>query len=442
MNEWVPTPSSIQPAPLESTKKRRGSGNGHALPQFRETTPSHVHGLGGPRVTLQCTDQQTIGVVRADGEVSKDDLVWVMGELMEIGGNAAVFEGKVPSWEGQAVLRFTWLDGEKERNALCDEQRGLRLQHKLQLRDVRCSPRVNRIVDWGPYALNCGWDKVDPNVPESEDTRPHGFCSVHERCTIDLERWWWGAPERRTSENARRIMRRAAECLAFVHSEHVIHFDVKLSNFFLPTNDDLGSLQLADFGYARTLEGSVSKNRALTDPQRPPDTAEAPDECIAPELEECDEKRCTTKVDMFHLGLMLMLMATTRTPIHPGTRFRERWSMPDTDASVADFLQDIDRGQVCALRRTSFRTNQCESVPIQWAEWVHDTDQRSMRGLLECLLDLDPVRRLTASAVMAHSWITNDVHVSSSSSPLEIFKTKMHDFAVNVLCIPRTWCGR
>jgi len=384
-------------------------------------------------------------MVRENGSADSAETEWVLGELLGIGGNAAVFEGVVPQ-SRSSVLRFTLFDGQKEREALCDEQRGLRLQHQLQLRDGRV-PRIHRIIDWGVYSFKYKWSQVSPQVSCSlvdvESRRPQGVCSVHERCVMDLERWWWDSPARRTEENARRIIRRAAVCLEFLHQEHVIHFDIKLSNFFIPKEDDLDSLQIADFGYARSLDGISTTLLASNEDK----TAIAPDDgnCMAPELDHDRSgdrhRRCTTKVDVFSLGMMMLLMATTRMAIHPGTRFRELWvATKDDGISAAKFMNDIDDGNVCAVRRTSFRTNQCESVPVEWAPWVAESDTTSMKALLVRLLALNPLRRMAASAVGKHEWVVNQKDRGKKRTKPETRSKCLGEIVAIVGCVPQKWC--
>jgi serine/threonine protein kinase len=114
--------------------------------------------------------------------------------------------------------------------------------------------------------------------------------------TSYVQNWW-----KSYSENiCRYVLRRALEALNYLHERNIIHRDIKSDNLLMSVN---GDVKLADFGYAVQLTNEVSTR-----------VSKVGTVCwMAPELIK-GERRYTTKIDIWSLGIFAMEMADGDPP--------------------------------------------------------------------------------------------------------------------------------
>ena len=158
--------------------------------------------------------------------------------------------------------------------------------------------------------------------------------------------------------NAARVMKELLEGMRDIHDRSITHRDLKLENIIFARRDDLKSLRIADFGLAKKMKTARSKMA---------------DQCgtpayVAPEV--ISGQPYTPAVDMWAAGVILYAMLCTELPF-------------DEDDQLASFRR-IGRGDYHE-----------PAVPMT-------TEARS---LLDGLLCVDKVQRLTAPEALGHRWI-------------------------------------
>ena len=158
--------------------------------------------------------------------------------------------------------------------------------------------------------------------------------------------------------NAARVMKELLEGMRDIHDRSITHRDLKLENIIFARRDDLKSLRIADFGLAKKMKTARSKMA---------------DQCgtpayVAPEV--IGGQPYTPAVDMWAAGVILYAMLCTELPF-------------DEDDQLASFRR-IGRGDYHE-----------PAVPMT-------TEARS---LLNGLLCVDKVQRLTAAEALGHRWI-------------------------------------
>ncbi|KAF4147352.1 Protein kinase domain [Phytophthora infestans] len=161
-------------------------------------------------------------------------------------------------------------------------------------------------------------------------------------------------------ERAQDLVRELAVTLEYLHSKRVVHADLKPENILL-AND---KMKLIDFGQSFRLHDSNGHKMDVCT------TAYA-----SPEVMGHQESGCA--MDVWALGVVLYIVLCGTHPFDP------------TDDATDDELQQrILKGEF-----------DCESVG-----WVCMSD--SARDLIRRMLTVDPEKRISASQVLQHEWIT------------------------------------
>ena len=158
--------------------------------------------------------------------------------------------------------------------------------------------------------------------------------------------------------DAARVMKELLEGMRDIHDRSITHRDLKLENIIMARRDDFKSLRIADFGLAKKMKTARSKMA---------------EQCgtpayVAPEV--IGGQPYTPAVDMWAAGVIMYAMMCTELPF-------------DEDDQLASFRR-IGRGDY---------HEPC--VPMS----------ADARGLLDGLLCVDKVQRLTASEALGHRWI-------------------------------------
>lgn len=157
--------------------------------------------------------------------------------------------------------------------------------------------------------------------------------------------------------------------LRHTHAAGVVHCDVKPQNYLLSRANGQFSLQLCDFG----LASKVEKGGAL-----PPRGLRGTSGWYSPEM--LAGSSYGQAVDMFGAGLILFRMVGGYEPFYPPTDF---------------------------------------SAPLEFDDslWCHISE--SCKGLIRCLLHVDPQKRISASDACAHPWIAGPPPADPKQEQLE-----------------------
>jgi hypothetical protein len=281
--------------------------------------------------TLQdyvCIQMQPLGVnlfvflsAQSDMSFELDAKEIVIGEKIGAGGAAAVFQGK---WRGMEVACKKILGSEEDESAQQEAKLLCNLRHK------------NILIFYGMAKQ----DGVTIIVTE--------LCkkgSLHEVLTnkekYDLPFYLRG-----------KFIFQTAEALEYLHSNSVIHRDVKSSNLLVSSmevNCD-SSIKLCDFGIARTVDVNMT-------------LAQGTSLWMAPEVFQ--KQPYSTKADIWSFGIVMGEVALREEPFH--------------NMSFFDALSKVGKGEVDPLP---------EGVPTAYAK------------LHKLCLRLDPNDRPDAKKVL------------------------------------------
>merc|ERR1712063_29054 len=165
------------------------------------------------------------------------------------------------------------------------------------------------------------------------------------------------------------IMKKSLEGLDYIHSNHIIHRDIKSDNVLIGAG---GELKIADFGYAAQLIKSARVRQTVCGTPY----------WMAPEL--IQGKDYTQKVDIWSLGVMMIECAENDPPY---------------------FEEDPIR----ALFRI---TTECLLPLKEPNKWSDD-----FKSFLKLTVTQDPENRPTATELLQHPFIKN-----CSSDPSELLK--------------------
>lgn len=171
--------------------------------------------------------------------------------------------------------------------------------------------------------------------------------------------------------------------LDHIHSQNIIHRDIKPQNMFLLGN---GRLVIGDLGVSKMLENTLSANSFTGTPY-----------FIAPEL--CNEKKYNNKVDIWSLGCLLYYMVTFHYPFQA--------------TNYGELFIKISSGKYPPI------TNYTKEY------------SKDMEELISELITVNPSRRPSTSILLSKHFIKKHL-VNVFHDLLTIPKNKMGEETINI----------
>jgi tetratricopeptide (TPR) repeat protein/tRNA A-37 threonylcarbamoyl transferase component Bud32 len=281
--------------------------------------PSQIQQQIGPYRILKLLGEGGMGVV-------------YLAERTDIGGLVAI-----------KLLRDAWLSPMRRRRFEIEESTLARLTH----------PSIARIYDANTLDEGTPWF-----VMEYVDGKP-----ITEYCTV----------HRLPIANKLKLFRKVCEAVQYAHSHAIIHRDLKPSNIFVTST---GEVKLLDFGIAKQLDGSESRENATVTSFRMLTPAYA-----APEQKS--GAAVGVYSDVYALGVLLCELITNK--------------------SAADH-RDSGREKPSGMLR---RSNQSAYAEFSRSEW-RDLDALALKAC-----DGDPVLRYATLDAMI-----GDLDAFASGRPL------------------------
>ncbi|XP_050784066.1 caM kinase-like vesicle-associated protein [Gopherus flavomarginatus] len=173
-----------------------------------------------------------------------------------------------------------------------------------------------------------------------------------------------------TERDASSLIRQVLEALAYLHSLHIVHRNLKLENLVYHTQQSRAKVVLRDFYLSRF------ENGAITEPCGTP-------EYLAPEV--IARQRYGRPVDCWAVGVILFILLSGNPPFY------------------ADAEQASGRGQDRQLFR-QILAGEYSFDPPYW-----DEISPAAKKLVSQLLEVDQDQRITAQEALGHVWIAGNV---------------------------------
>ena len=347
---WQPRPELLVQVPegegdepgLDSASKfeRRAS---RRLKEFQEKGESwrslRLHGrmLSSPNLAaLDFTELVKPEARHKNFRPFRDE--YELQETIGTGGYAVVRKAVHRRTGEQCAVKIMRVSDE---DAADDEMTHVEILNELKLMQQLDHPNI---VHMKEYFINAGICYVVMEILQGQDLMDH---------LIDLGK--------HTEEDAKVVMRRLLDAIAYMHGHNVSHRDLKLENIVLRESGDLGTVTIVDFGLAKAARAREHMEDLCGTP-----------EYAAPEI--LLEKPYTPQVDCWSLGVGLHVLLTGQFPF--------------------EHEDEEELYEIIVFNEVDYTAPQWEAV------------SEEAQDLLKGLLTKDPKERLSAAAALEHSWFT------------------------------------
>lgn len=238
------------------------------------------------------------------------------------------------------------------------------------------------------------------------------FYLVFEFCAHDLAGLLSNTNVKFNLGEIKKLMQQLLNGLYYIHSNNVLHRDMKAANILITKN---GTLKLADFGLARAI--SMAKgpnrytNRVVTLWYRPPELL-------------LGDRNYGPPIDMWGAGC-IMAELWTRSPIMQGGTEQHQLNL--ISQLCGSITPEVWKG-VDALelyKKLELPKGQKRKVKDRLKPYVRD---QYALDLLDKLLSLDPSQRLDADTALNHDFFWTDPMPQDLERMLSQHTTSMFEF--------------
>ncbi|CAM9242451.1 unnamed protein product [Ascophyllum nodosum] len=215
-----------------------------------------------------------------------------------------------------------------------------------------------------------------------------------------------------TATHIKAYMKQMLDAVAYMHSNKVMHRDLKLANLFIGAN---GSLKVGDLGLARSFHENQSQHTptVITLWYRPPEVL----------------LRTTMygpAVDMWSLGCILGELLH-ENPILPGSKDEEQLDLIYSLCGTPTKETWPDRIELPGWEAFG---QAAEEPSKQRSIHSHFKFDRQAVDLVDKLLTLDPSKRLSAGKALEHPYFWHDPQVVAPSELPKFSVGSCHEFEV------------
>lgn len=236
---------------------------------------------------------------------------------------------------------------------------------------------------------------------------------VLEFCEHDLAGLLSNPQVKFSSGEIKKISQMLLNALYFIHSNKILHRDMKASNVLITKS---GVLKLADFGLARAIHVSKDQkqrytNRVVTLWCRPPELL-------------LGERDYGPPIDIWGAGCIIAEM-WTRTPIMQGNTEQHQLTLIThlCGSMTADVWPGVE--QLELYEKMTLPQGQKRRVKERLKNYVRDPNALD---LIDKMLILDPSQRLNSDAALNHDLFWTDPMPCDISRTLACHNTSMFEF--------------